>query len=82
MNFFLDENFPKKASDLLKKYNYTVFDIRGSNQEGINDIDIFNLSQSKESIFLTTDKDFYHTIHLTNKPHFSIVVIAAIRHHT
>ena len=51
MNFFLDENFPKKANVLLKKYNHSVFDIRGSDKEGANDINIFELSKRKKSIF-------------------------------
>ena len=76
MKFFLDENFPKKVISLLEKQGHTVFDIRGTEQEGISDTEIFSLAKKEEAIFLTSDKDFYHTIHLTEKPHFGIIVIA------
>jgi predicted nuclease of predicted toxin-antitoxin system len=76
MNFFLDENFPKSAEIFLINRNHKVFDIRGSENEGMADLLIFELSKRNKAVFLTTDKDFYHTIHLLSKPHFGIVVIA------
>ena len=76
MKFFLDENFPKKVISRLEQLGHTVFDIRGSVQEGISDTEIFSLAKNEKAIFLTSDKDFYHTIHLTEKPHYGIVVIA------
>ena len=76
MKFFLDENFPKKVTPLLEKKGHTVFDIRGTKQEGITDTEIFSLAKEAQAIFLTSDKDFYHTIHLTEKPHHGIIVIA------
>ncbi len=41
MNFFLDENFPRKAAALLEAAGFNVFDIRGSKFEGEDDSDIF-----------------------------------------
>lgn len=76
MKFFLDENFPKKVTSVLEKQGHTVFDIRGTAQEGISDTKIFSMSKKEKAIFLTSDKDFYHTIHLTEKPHYGIIVIA------
>lgn len=76
MNFFLDENFPKKANTVLTYHGHIVFDIRGTDKEGMTDNTLFDLAKEKEAVFLTTDKDFYHTIHLTSKPHHGIVVIA------
>ena len=76
MNFFLDENFPKNATLKLRERGIKVFDIRGTEKEGITDEEIFQLCKLERAIFLTTDKDFYHTIHLTHKPHFGIIVIA------
>ena len=43
MNFFLDENFPKIAGKILEAEGHAVFDIRGTEKEGISDIDIFNM---------------------------------------
>lgn len=36
MKFFLDENFPKSAERYLVSRGHTVFDIRGSSDEGID----------------------------------------------
>ena len=76
MNFFLDENFPKKAISLLEELGHKVFDIRGTDREGLSDIELFPLTKKEKAVFLTTDKDFFHTIHLTEKPHYGIIVIA------
>lgn len=76
MNFFLDENFPKSAMKILEDHNHKVFDVRGTENEGSTDEDIFKLAQLKNSVFLTTDKDFYHTIHFRHPFHNGIVIIA------
>ena len=75
MKILLDENFPKKSISLLKAYKYEVIDIRQTELEGLEDIKIFNLAKKEKALFLTTDKDFYHTIHFNNKPHNGIIVI-------
>lgn len=76
MNFFLDENFPKKAIPLLEEQGHNVFDIRGTDREGLSDLELFPLAKKEKAVFLTTDKNFFHTIHLTEKPHYGIIVIA------
>lgn len=76
MKFFFDENFPKKATSLLEEKGHQTFDVRGTNLEGSDDLDIFKISQEHEAVFLTTDKDFFHTIHFLYETHFGIVVIA------
>lgn len=79
MNFMLDENFPASVKELLKTKNIEVFDIRGTDLESLSDREIIKISIDKKAIFLTTDKDFYHTIHMISKPHYGIVVIALRR---
>ena len=76
MNVLIDENFPKDSAEYLRKNGFEVFDIRGTDMEGLCDADIFNYAKNIEAVFLTTDKDFYHTIHFTHKPHYGIIVIA------
>lgn len=76
MNFLLDENFPKKAVDILKVYGHQTFDIRGTELEGCKDTVIFEKSQKEKAVFLTTDRDFFHTIPPLFKSHCGIVVIA------
>lgn len=70
MRFFLDENFPKTVSKLLIDNGHDVFDIRGS-----SDVAIFKIAQNMEAIFLTTDKDFFHTVPLLYKSHCGVIVI-------
>lgn len=76
MNFFSDENFPKYAVQILRSQNHVVLDIRGTDKEGMSDNDIFELSLASNAVFLTTDKDFFHTVHFGYPTHPGIVVIA------
>ncbi len=62
MKFFLDENFPKAAVGLLEGIGHVVFDLRGSGREGLPDPDVFAEAQLSAAVFLTTDRDFFHTI--------------------
>lgn len=76
MRFFLDENFPKSAYTYLTSLGHQVIDVRSTEKEGLDDISIFKLSQFEKAIFLTTDRDFFHTIPFLFAEHFGIVVIA------
>ncbi|MGD8778362.1 MAG: DUF5615 family PIN-like protein [Ignavibacteria bacterium] len=76
MKFFLDENFPKSSIDLLVKSGNEIIDIRGTEHEGLDDASIFDLAQKNSAIFLTTDKDFFHTIPFLFEKHFGVIVIA------
>ena len=75
MNVLLDENFPKKAKEVLERSGFIVYDVRGTENEGLTDVEIFSIAKKDRALFLTTDRDFFHTIHLTQKPHSGIVVI-------
>jgi predicted nuclease of predicted toxin-antitoxin system len=76
MYFFLDENMPKKVLQYLEKRGHQVYDIRGTEHEGCLDEEIFKLAQEKNAIFLTTDKDFFHTIPFLYTEHVGVVVVA------
>jgi predicted nuclease of predicted toxin-antitoxin system len=76
MTFFFDENFPKTVAKILNSKGHEIIDIRSTELEGADDISIFKMAQEKKAIFLTTDRDFFHTIpHLFEK-HHGIIVIA------
>jgi predicted nuclease of predicted toxin-antitoxin system len=47
---------------MLESHGFEVFDIRGTEIEGADDKTLFEKAQQHEAIFLTTDKDFYHTV--------------------
>ena len=76
MIFFLDENVPKSSIKLLESKGHEVIDIRGTHFEGSDDSILFKIAQDKKAIFLTTDKDFFHTIPYLYNEHCGIIVIA------
>jgi len=75
MKFYLDENFPKTVISILENKGHKVFDIRSTKYEGSDDISIFELAQNKKAIFLTTDKDFFHTVPHLFEEHHGVIVI-------
>lgn len=75
MNFILDENFPRPAIALLATYGHVGRSILEFSPKGSNDIKIFQIAQHEKFIFLTTDKDFFHTVPLLVKDHAGVIVI-------
>lgn len=76
MKFFLDENFPKTTISILIEKGHNFFDVRSTQLEGSDDVSIFTFAQDKKAIFLTTDKDFFHTIPYLFEKHHGVIVIA------
>lgn len=62
MRFFLDENFPVTIKYFLEGFGHEVIRALDHYPQGTNDEILFKHAQNVNSIFLTTDKDFYHTI--------------------
>lgn len=76
MRFFLDENFPMSASEFLRRRNHEATDIRGTRDQGVDDVRLFDLAQEQQAVLLTTDRDFFHTIPHLYEHHLGVVVIA------
>lgn len=76
MRLFLDENFPKAARAMLEGLGHETLDLRGTSEEGLSDREIFLKAQHHGAVFLTTDRDFFHTIPHLYEKHSGIVVIA------
>ena len=76
MRFFLDENFPKAARGLLDGAGHESVDIRGTEKEGAHDNDLFAMAQESNAVFLTTDKDFFHTVPHIYPQHCGVIVVA------
>ena len=76
MNIFLDENIPGSVKEHLKEPGCHVFDVRCTADEGKPDKELFAMAKANNALFITTDKDFFHTIHFEENPHFGIVFIA------
>ena len=76
MNFLLDENFPKAATELLEKLGHDTFDPRGTALEGSEDSVLVEEARRRDAVILTTDRDFFHTLRHQYPDHAGLVVIA------
>lgn len=74
MIFFLDENFPKSAEKILLAKGHHTIDIRGTKKEGLDDHSLFQMAQENAAIFLSTDKDFFHTVPFSFPVHCGVVI--------
>ena len=75
MKFFLDENFPRLALAQLVAAGHSASHALDSFPPGTADDKLFAHAQTDGAIFITTDKDFFHTIPLTFARHGGALVI-------
>lgn len=76
MKFYFDENFPKAAAELLESLGHEWIDPRGTELEGSPDSILEGQAIKSNAVLLTTDRDFFHTLHNQIPDHPGIVVIA------
>src|SRR5665213_51262 len=62
MKFFLDENFPRPALTYLVSAGHSAAYALNYFPPGTDDEKLFERAQSDDAIFITADKDFFHTI--------------------
>ncbi|MFO7889150.1 MAG: DUF5615 family PIN-like protein [bacterium] len=58
MKIFVDENIPKITVSEIQKKHTDIKDIRGTQQEGIDDTQIWKIVQEEGRLLITTDKGF------------------------
>jgi predicted nuclease of predicted toxin-antitoxin system len=58
MKIFVDENIPLVTVKELCEQGLDVFDIRGTDDQGITDEDLWQKVQNEKSLLITTDKGF------------------------
>jgi predicted nuclease of predicted toxin-antitoxin system len=75
MTFFLDENFPRPALADLHAAGHKASHTLDFFPPGTNDDKLFAHAQQQNAIFITTDKDFYHTVPLAFARHQGAIVI-------
>ena len=75
MTFFLDENFPRPALADLQAAGHKASHALDSFPPGTDDDKLFAHAQEQNAIFVTTDKDFFHTIPLAFARHQGAIVI-------
>jgi predicted nuclease of predicted toxin-antitoxin system len=76
MKFFFDENFPKATAVVLDSLGHQYFDPRGTKFEGKPDEVLLAEARRLNAVFLTTDRDFFHTLRHEFPDHAGIIVIA------
>ena len=75
MKFFLDENFPRPALVLLQTAGHYAVHTLELFPPGTADEKLFAHAQAENAIFVTTDKDFFHTVPLAFAQHHGAIVI-------
>jgi predicted nuclease of predicted toxin-antitoxin system len=58
MHIFIDENIPKITAIELDSKGHHVIDIRGTNLEGSDDNQVWEMAQTNGCLLITTDKGF------------------------
>lgn len=75
MNFLADQNFPRSSQAVLAEFGHASCDLNFDPNKGLSDEWLFEEAQCLKAVFLTTDKDFFHTIPLQHSKHFGAIVI-------
>ena len=75
MKFFLDENFPRPAITFLESVGHSASHTLQHFPSGTPDTTLFAHAQRQNAVFVTTDKDFFHTIPLAYEHHSGAIVI-------
>lgn len=79
MHFFFDENFPLAVKHILEDQNHLVSHALDYFPNGTSDEILFHYAQKKKAVFLTTDKDFFHTIPFLSKNRTAAVIVIALK---
>ncbi len=76
MRFFLDENFPRAAQEHLVTAGHDCTRALDHFSPGATDEELFARAQELGAIFVTTDRDFFHTIPWLHERHAGVIAIA------
>jgi uncharacterized protein with PIN domain len=58
MKILIDENIPRLTVRELRRLGHDVRDIRGTEHEGMDDEDLWEMAQKEGMLLITTDKGF------------------------
>lgn len=79
MKFLLDENFPRPALTQLQSIGHSAVHALEIFPPGTADAPLFTHAQQEHAVFITTDKDFFHTVPLAFAQHYGAIVITLRR---
>ncbi len=72
MKVFVDENIPAMTVRELREAGHDVIDIRGTDDEGLIDEDVWDMAQKQQRLLITTDKGFALNRH---EKHYGILIV-------
>ena len=72
MKIFVDENIPAMTVRELRNAGHDVADIRGTENEGMSDEEVWKKVQEEQRLLITTDKGFAQKRH---ENHIGVLVI-------
>ena len=72
MKIFVDENIPLITVQELRSKGHDVRDIRQTADQGIPDVDLWQIAQQEKRLLITTDKGFSSQRH---EKHYGILII-------
>ncbi len=75
MKFFPDENFPRTALTFLESAGHSATHALQHFPPGTADETLFAHAQERQAVFVSTDKDFFHTVPLAFERHCGAIVI-------
>jgi len=78
MHFFLDENFPLSVLPIIESLGHSAIRALDIFDQGSSDEELFTYAINNKAIFLTTDKDFYHTIPMKCNVRGAKIIVIAI----
>jgi predicted nuclease of predicted toxin-antitoxin system len=58
MNILVDENIPRMTVTALCELGHDVKDLRGTDDQGMLDDDLWKIAQHEKRVLITTDKGF------------------------
>ena len=58
MRLLVDENIPRQTVLALRDLGHDVRDVRGTDQEGVDDRVLWNIAQDEGRLIVTADMDF------------------------
>ena len=76
MNILVDENIPLASVEQLRKMGHDVFDIRGTDDEGISDELLWNRACREKRLLITTDRGFAY---YRDREHYGILIVSLRR---
>jgi predicted nuclease of predicted toxin-antitoxin system len=72
MKILVDENIPKMTAEALIGQGLEVVDIRGTDEQGIRDEELWRKAQDNRALLITTDKGFASH---RDERHYGILIV-------